>query len=331
MKGFLERNIDAILASFIILLCAFVAIFLIDYSVISDRISALSYSPSPELEELTQEIAPTSEGQLILASTHPALQNAADFRNSCPVEIVSSGSVLGCYGDNRIYVYDIEREELDGIVQSTLAHELLHAVWDRLSAQERNELTIALDQFYGDHQDELSEYLESYDATYFYNELHSLVGTWYASTGIEVLDRHYDKYFTDRSRIASFFEAYHSTFQELSQSLTQLYTTIEANQSQLNDLTTNYSDAVSELNAAIADFNTRASSGAFTSVEAFEAERNTLIAQQEALENLRLQIVALIDTTNSLITEYNEKLIYANNLVDAIDASLEVPPVTISN
>ena len=46
MKKKLRDNLDNFLAVFIILLCAFVAVFLIDYTVLADRITALSYAPS---------------------------------------------------------------------------------------------------------------------------------------------------------------------------------------------------------------------------------------------------------------------------------------------
>ena len=163
------------------------------------------------------------------------------------------------------------------------------------------------------------------------DELHSLIGTSYASTGSIVLDQHYDKYFKDRSNLASFFSNYHSTFQALNQKIETLYNQIVANQAQLSALTTNYTDAVTELNSAIEDFNKRASSGAFTSLESFESERNLLLNQQTALDELRRQINNLSASTNALIAEYNDALIYTNELLESVDSRLENPPITIGS
>jgi hypothetical protein len=40
-------------------------------------------------------------------------------------------SILGCYYDRKIYIFDVDSDELNGVHQSTLAHELLHAIWER--------------------------------------------------------------------------------------------------------------------------------------------------------------------------------------------------------
>ena len=330
MKNKLRDNLDNFLAVFIILLCAFVAVFLIDYTVLADRITALSYAPSETIVNLTEALLLTERAQLILAASQPSVQSAADFQASCPIE-TTEATVIGCYANNKIYIYDISRTELDGIMQSTLAHELLHAAWDRLSATERKDLGAELLAFYNEHQPELLPYVEGYEGDKLLDELHSLIGTSYASTGSIVLDQHYDKYFKDRSNLASFFSNYHSTFQALNQKIETLYNQIVANQAQLSALTTNYTDAVTELNSAIEDFNKRASSGAFTSLESFESERNLLLNQQTALDELRRQINNLSASTNVLIAEYNDALIYTNELLESVDSRLESPPITIGS
>lgn len=330
MRNFLLDHLNELLASLIILLAAFTALFLVDYSVLSDRLAALGYTPDENMSTLIDDIDLSSRAELILFASHPVLQSATDFRLSCPVD-ATEATVIGCYNQNQIYVYNINREELAGIEQSTLAHELLHAVWDRLSESERQTLSAELANFYAAHQSELEPYLLDYSGDKLYDELHSLVGVAYSSTGSELLDEHYGSFFGDRQKLAAYFESYHQTFQDLNQQLSQLYGIIQSSQSELETLLKDYSSQIATLNTDIQDFNSKASSGSFATQEEFDAERNILLQRQASLDALRQQINDLSSSTNSLINEYNSLVFYTSELLESTDARLDNLDIRIGN
>lgn len=301
-----------------------VVYFFVDFGAVSDRFKALGYEPSDEVSALETDLRLTKRARGIFAASHPRLQESAEFNSSCAsvnVEI----SVLGCYTMERIFVYDINGEDLEGIKQSTLAHELLHAAWDRMKSTERELLHDELRAVYDEHIIVLEPRLELYAAVDFYDELHSIIGTEFAELS-KTLETHYAKYFTDQDAIVDFYDNYNARFQELKEESDALYEQIEINQELIDAKTENYNDAVTELNAAIEDFNRRAQNGYFTSVGAFNAERALLVAQQQTLDTLYLEISELIAATNSLIESYNTNIVNTQALLDLINSNAESTP-----
>src|SRR5438045_4204235 len=66
---------------------------------------------------------------------HPALQERDTFRANCTVD--EKTIVLGCYRSGiGIFVYDVNDPRLNGILQVTAAHEMLHAAYERLNTKE---------------------------------------------------------------------------------------------------------------------------------------------------------------------------------------------------
>ena len=91
--------------------------------------------------------------------------------------------MLGCFADRRIRLFEVTDERLTGVVETTAAHELLHASWVRLSRDERASLSETLIAEYEerakvdeDFKQRMSVY-ESLSRSAFANELHSVFGT----------------------------------------------------------------------------------------------------------------------------------------------------------
>ncbi len=322
----MRKNKDLII-SIICLAIIFAAIsisfLLVDFTVLEDRLRALSYNPTPEISNLHAQLDLTERGNLIFDASYPVLETGETFNQHCDSQN-SEISILGCYSAGQIYIFNITNTELPGIRESTLAHELLHAAWDRLPIGTRNALTPTLDKIYDDNYETLFERLKLYPEDQFHEELHSAIGTEYANLPDD-LETHYARYFKDQDHIVHFFDSYNEKFQALKAEAEALYSTITTNQALIDAKTTNYNDALTELNAAIDDFNRRADNGYFTSQAAFQAERNALLARQRQLQALNDEIDALIDTTNAEIDRYNNNLSITQDLLDSINSNAAPP------
>ena len=312
------------LSLFTIAFCAVATLFFIDFSVIADRLRAIDFEPSAEMSTLMNNLDLTGRADLIIRASHPTLEDSETFNRACG-STNPEVSILGCYTGGYIYIYDIDSSELAGIHESTLAHEFLHAAWDRLSTLDQDRLHTDLQIVYDDNFSTLEPRLSLYSTDDFFNELHSIVGTEFANLP-DSLEAHYAHFFTNQDAIVAFYDAYSVKFHELRNQADALYEQIQDNQALIDAKTINYNDAFQELDTAIVDFNRRANSGYFTSQSAFQAERNTLIAKQSALETLYNEISTLTATTNTLIDEYNANIARTQRLIDSINSNTRTAP-----
>ena len=74
-----------------------------------------------------------------MKATQPVLEARESFNEHCDSHKTEL-SLLGCYTEGKIYVYEITEERLSASNKVTLAHELLHAAWERMGASEREEI-----------------------------------------------------------------------------------------------------------------------------------------------------------------------------------------------
>jgi hypothetical protein len=304
-----------------VLLVGFLLVFVVDYGYIADRFKAIGFEPSDEMRGLMEEIEVTQRADVILGATRPALLAEDEFNDVCQSHNVEV-AVLGCYADGQIYIYNVESAELAGIRQATLAHELLHAVWARMSGRQRQDLEAELQVVYEQRGESWVERLEKYPEESFFDELHSIVGT---EVNVDELGgglrEHYEQFFEAPLRIVGFFEAYNEKFVELKAEAERLYAEITGRQEAIKAKTANYEDGMTELNAAIDDFNRRAAGGHFTSVAAFNAERAGLVARQGALSRMYEELAGLVAGTNGLIEQYNANVGRTRVLVDSVNSN----------
>jgi len=319
-----KQNLIRSLSVIVICACVLVASTFVDWIVISDRFAALSFEPTTEILALKDDLDLTTRASVIFSATHPSIKDRDAFNEAC-ASVNREISILGCFDGRRIYIYNIDNPDLAGIKQSTLAHELLHAAWSRLSLRDRSNLEPELDLVYRTNLSSLQPRLDLYSDDNFYEELHSIIGTEFSELSYS-LENHYARYFNDQNAIVAFFDSYDTKFRKLRSEAEALFEQIETNQEVISAKTTNYDDAVAELSANIADFNRRAESGYFTSTAAFYAERAVLVARQQELERLHSEILALVNTTNELIEQYNNNIARTQILLDSINSNVPVTP-----
>ena len=299
-------------------------IFGVDYTALSDLIEARGYEPTSEMAKLLEKDDLTSTGKRIFNASRPELQEADEFNANCYSGQDSSSSVLGCYTERRVYVYNITDSELDGIRETVLAHELLHAVWERLSTREKEKLEDDLEQVYQANKDALAEHMKTYGSDEYYNELHSVIGTQIpeSSLGSE-LSKHYAKYFNNQGKIVAYYDKYNGKFERLEEEASSLAGQIDQKRAEIEQKTAKYQADFNSLSSDIDNFNARAESGSFNTQADFQAERAQLLSRQTQLNNDYDALSALIDETNSLIERYNDNVAVSNKLYDTINSRVD--------
>ena len=288
-----------------------------------DYIKAQAYTPSSEMTTIISELNLTERGDRIFRAVSPSLASRTVFNEKCNSHD-SEIYVLGCYvtGDDKIYLYDITAEELEGIKESTSAHELLHAVYSRLPFWEKDELNDKLRKVY-DTLDESSDIKTSmglYSDNEFYDELHSRIGTEIKDLPSE-LEEHYAAIFKDQDKIVDFYDKYSGTFKKLEKELDELSKKIEEGKNYIDQETARLDSLSSELNKKIEDYNSRIGAGNYDSVSSAQTEAASLQREISELESAYKKLNEYINEYNKLIDQYNENAIQTNEILDSINSN----------
>lgn len=277
-----------------------------------------NYTPPPEIVALADNTTMTDSARRLFYVNQPTIANEDEFLAACSQE---SAIVLGCYIQNQgIYIYDITDTRLEGVEEVTAAHELLHAAYDRLNAEERLRIDALTQQTYANLTNErVRKNVENYrkqDPTVVVNELHSILPTEVADLPAE-LEQYYRQYFSNRAQIVAYSEGYEkefdtrrTKFDSISTQLQELKTTIDKKQ---NDLTFDYAVLTEEKKRIDSILN----SGNIASYNASVAEFNQKV---NAYNSSARSLQASIDTYNELVAQAKSLQVEINDLVDAIDS-----------
>ena len=294
-----------------------------------DEFRAQQYTPSSHISAIEQRVTLTSAGRRIFYATSPEVQDSGQFNGSCH-SVERTTAILGCYYRDRIYLYNVQNSELDGALDVTAAHELLHAAYARLSTFEQRKVDGLVRAAYQKVKNEptlkrLMEYYKQAEPGAEINELHSILGTTIANLDSE-LERYYARYFTNRASIVTLNQRYTQVFSELDQQATSLKAKISAEESSLKTETDAYQNELNQLNSDIQSFNQRAVSGDFSSQE-FYATRSALSGRVASLNSQQNQLNTRIAAYNTMIAEYNKLAVRAQQLnqsMNGVSAPSEV-------
>lgn len=275
------------------------------------------YEPSAEISRLADESFLSDEGRKLFYLHDPELLNKEQFQGKCSVQ--EETIVLGCYiSRDKIYIFDVNDERLEGVEQVTAAHEMLHVVYERLSNSERENMDRMVTEYFATLNDErLTRTIENYrkrDPTIVPNELHSILATEVRDLPAE-LEEHFSKYFIDRLKVVALSEAYENEFtllenqteqfdiqlESLNSSIQEnenrsklLGSALEAEQRSLEALRGNtdlYNEAVPRFNQKVREYN-------------------------QQLEDLRNEIAKY----NDIAEKRNEIAVQEQKLIEAIDS-----------
>ena len=309
-----------------VVLVAIAAFVILNFGPLKDQYLAATYQPSAEISQIENELQLTDQGTKLFRASQPSLEDQADFNAHCDSHNAEV-SVLGCYANSRIYLYRAQQTELKGVQEATAAHELLHAVWARMSNDEHERVGALLKDYYAQHQEQFGEEMKLYDETQRLDELHSRVGTEGRNL-LKELDEHYAQYFQNQKRIVGFYDAYNNRFKGLKHEANQLLIEIKDLENTINNQTIDYKTRTEALSGQIKEFNTCAQTpDCFTSQSAFNAKRNELLTEQKALEELYNQINHETAVYNEKVAAYNANIFHTQTLQNSINSNSQPPKV----
>lgn len=315
------------------LLLSSAVLVLLNRQLILDAVNFWSFSAPESIKKIKDRTMLSDSGAFLFYATRPSVESNQTFNNSCQRK-EQNVAVIGCYVGGRIFIYDVTDERLDGIKEVTAAHELLHAVYQRLSDSERAEVNTLIEAESNKLASDpgLTERMAFYARTEpgeRYNELFSIIGTEIDSIDIK-LEKYYSKYFSDRKRVVELFRGYNQAFTQLETKTARLSSQLDILSKKIDSQMILYNESVSKLNDDIKDFNQRAAGGAFASVALFNTERQSLQSRVNSLSQLRNTINQDVVDYEKIRTQYNDTVIQNRQLYQSIDSNLAPAPM-VSN
>lgn len=287
-----------------------------------------SYTPPSAITQLAQEDTMNAYTTHLFYLNKPQLLNTVtDFRKYCPEN--ANTIVLGCYhpDQNGIYIYAVQDPSLAGIQQVTAAHEVLHAVYARLSNSARTQLDSELEAYYKNGltdptvKAEVALYQKT-EPTAVYDEMSCTFGTEIAQLPAG-LTSYYAQFFTNRQKIVGYEEQYQAQFNsreaQISTDDSQLATMKQQINSQETTLTTQSDSLDMQKSQLEQQLNSGDVSTYNKSVDAYNTE---VTGYNTALANLKQEITnynQLVDTRNGIAGQIT-------TLDSAIDTRLSTAP-----
>jgi hypothetical protein len=322
--------VSTIVICFILLSISFVAITYRQR--ILDQITVWSYQPSSDIINVISKAGMNDGGKFYFFANRPALytnNELQQFNDACE-NIEISTAILGCYTGTKIHVRQITDEKLEGVSEVTAAHETLHAVYDRLDDGEKSRVNTLLeaeykkivnDKYYSD----LIAYYAKAEPGQRSNELHSIIGTEITDISPQ-LEEYYARYFSNRQTVVDLHTKYNYAFKALKIKANKIEAQLNALIASVNAKKKRYNIDATNLNNDIADFNSRAENGGFSSQAQFDNERAALVARAADLDDAKAAIKADIARYEMLLNEYNSAAAASKKLYDAIDNKLVPSP-----
>ena len=323
----MKKNKQWVWVISVLLVLSAALIALLNRYTIYDWYVLRSYTPDAQIMALASNSGMNNNGASIFYAHQPRVTNQEEFNAVCTVG--EETIVLGCYTgydfntDTDIFIYNVEKTELNGVKEVTAAHEMLHAAYDRLSQSERKRvdaMTMAMVQKISNPR--IKKLIEGYqerDPASVPNELHSIIGTEIANVDPD-LEAYYDQYFSNRQKVVALSEQYESVFETAKNDAQRILGELALRKSEITKLESNIE---SDYNA-LSDSRQRLDRlKAANDIEGY----NNAVPDYNQLVNAYNQEVAevkqLIDEYNALVSSYNQKIGQQQELVNSIDSKYQ--------
>lgn len=292
---------------------------------ITDWYRLRNYQPSTKVAQIADQSTMTEYGKKIFYVNAPDIKDKASFKTACPNNGGEKTNILGCYRgkQNGIYVLNVSDPRLDGVVQVTSAHEMLHAAYDRLSSSQKDELDAMLVDFYKNDLkdkrilDTIAIYKKS-EPNDVVNEMHSIFGTEVTKLPAP-LENYYKKYFNNRSAIAALANKYESEF-------TSRQDKVAASDAKLNELKTQIDDLEGGLKSRESALNDMQASMTRLQQNGDAAGYNARVpGYNSEVRNFNVLVVRyqnLVDQYNALLNERNAVAFEENQLNNALSSNV---------
>lgn len=306
-------------------IAALLAFGLLNLQAIEDWLRLRNYTPPAAVASIAQADTMTDDARRMFYVTHPDLIDSAEqFRRSCPS--FEQTIVLGCYHSgfkSAIYIYNVQDKRLNGIVEVTGAHEMLHAAYDRLSQDEKNRINGLLNSFYANElrDKRVLETIDAYKDTEpseLLNEMHSIFATEVDNLNAE-LESYYKLYFADRSKVVAFADKYADEFSDRTDQIKQYEQQLKNLKEKIDREETTLGSQLGQIGADRSRLDSLRASGQIEQYNAAVPPFNDLVNDYNAgvveLKNDISEYNRLVQAHNSLAAELS-------SLYESLDTSL---------
>jgi hypothetical protein len=275
-----------------------------------DSILASQFHPTTEVKRVDNRLNLTSRGTDLLYASQATIEPKDQFNTNCKSS-ERTAAILGCYYMRKIHLYQVDNADLDGALEVTAAHEMLHAAYERLNFIERMHVDSLIQDEYQTLRKnptiaEEMAYYQKAEPGAETNELHSIIGTTVKDIS-PALEKYYAQYFSNRDAVVTMNEQYNAVFERINAEANSLQEQIDTLKPQVQTALASYESDRKRLEQSIIDFNNKAANDGFPSQYSFTAARNSLTAEVAAM-NVRMTEV------NSLVADYNAKVEQLNKL-----------------
>lgn len=285
---------------------------------ITDWLILRNYTPSSEIVALSERTTMSPLGEKLFYVYDPQLLDKEGFNAQCTKG--EQSIVLGCYDGQGIYLYSITDAQLEGVVEVTSAHEMLHAAYARLGSVEKERVDALVESAVNEGaNDRIKKLIESYrvrEPESLANEMHSIVGTEMRSLPTE-LEEYYSRYFLNRERVVEYSENYEAVFTGLQTRVEQIDADLLLRKSEIDTLETGLVAQADDLQAWEARLNAYKANnqiGQYNSeVDDFNSGINSYNASLAKVRNL-------IAEYNRMVVERNNLALQQNQLIKSLDS-----------
>lgn len=290
---------------------------------IRDSYVVRTVQQQPAALTLEDDLELTNTGRFLYRASRPAVEPAATFNSLCRGVNREQTIVLGCYSQQQIYIYKITDQRLGGVQQVTAAHELLHAVYERLSNNERQ----AVNQLLNDQATRVTNpRLQQLLAQYQQSEPNSVINEMYSIFGTEVaelspqLEAHYSKYFSNRQKIVDYSRTYEQTFTNLEKQIQDYTNQLENLKSKKESLETSLESQQRDIELSRQRLESLRQEGQIAAYNDGVAPFNAKIRSYNlALEQLQ----AVITNYNDVVSKRNAVATTQNDLSKQLDSKFQ--------
>jgi hypothetical protein len=285
---------------------------------LEDWSKLLRYQPSPAIAKLATATTMTDTARRLFYVNQPTIEAKKLALNLC--KSTEHTIVLGCYVPSKgIFLQEVTDPRLQGVMEVTAAHEMLHVAYQRMTFFEQTQIDKQLQLILGKLQNprilKLVETYNQQDPRSVNNELHSILGTEMRNLGSELED-HYRKYFTNRESIVALSERYEGVFTALrdkakiiDQQLVQRKAALEQLAAQVKQEAASVDAERSNLQSSIAsspqsDYNFRVSN---------------FNDRVQGYNQLVARLKEQTETYNQIINEHNSITLEEKSLVESLE------------
>ncbi|WP_310486439.1 hypothetical protein [Chamaesiphon sp. VAR_69_metabat_338] len=283
-----------------------------------DVVRLMGYQPPPDVAAMATKTTMTDAARHLFYVNQPTIETRKSSLNLC------KGSehtiVLGCYVTTKgIFLQAVTDPRLDGVMEVTAAHEMLHAAYQRMSLFQQSQLNQKLRSVLAQLQNsrilKLVDTYNQQDPNSVDSELHSILGTEVRDLSPE-LEAHYQQYFTNRLTIVVLSERYEGVFtalrdktKSLSQQLTSRRSELDRLAAQVKQEAQGVESERSDLKAAILASPNSDYSGRVATFNQRVQSYNLLVSQ----------LKGQTDAYNLMVTEHNSLALEEKSLVESLE------------